>query len=143
MQAGIIEAVISLPGGVIKYTGIPTAILVLKKPGVKNKPVLLIDAAEAEKYVDASPFAQLKSLFDSALEVYKKFEEVEGVSKLVTTEELESNSYILNISRYVLTQQVQKMALSDLAKKQRELEARLAELQREFGDLLHEHEISI
>ena len=142
VQAGIIEAVISLPGGVIKYTGIPTAILVLKKPGVKNKPVLLIDAAEAEKYVDASPSAPLKSLFDSVLEIYKKFEEVEGVSKLVTTEELENNSYILNISRYVITQQVQKVALPDLAKKQRELEARLAELQREFGELLAEHEIS-
>ena len=42
----------------------------------------------------------------------------------------------------MITQQVQKMELPDLAKKQRELEARLAELQREFGELLAEHEIS-
>ncbi|WP_223530902.1 class I SAM-dependent DNA methyltransferase [Pseudomonas sp. GL-R-19] len=141
IQAGIIEAVISLPSGMLKYTGIPTAILVLRKPGAANKPVLLIDAAEAKSHVDASLSVPLKSLFCSALKIYKNFEEVEGVSKLITTDELERNSYILNISRYMLTQQVQKMSLPDLTKKQRELEVRLAELQREFSELLAENEI--
>ena len=142
VQAGIIEAVISLPSGVIKYTGMPTAILVLKKPGVTNRPVLLIDAAEAGNYVGASSFAPLKSLFGLVLKIYKNFEEVEGVSKLVTREELERNSYILNISRYMIARQVQKMDLPELAKKQRELEIRLAELQRAFNELLAEHGIS-
>jgi type I restriction enzyme M protein len=140
VQSGVIEAVISLPGGVLKYTGIPRAILLLKKPGVENKPILLIDAAEAESHVNANLSAPLNSLFRSAVEIYKKFEEVEGVSKFVTTDELARNSYILNISRYMPTQQVQKMGLSDLTKNQRELEIRLAELQREFGELLAEYE---
>jgi type I restriction enzyme M protein len=142
IQAGIIEAVISLPGGMLKNTGIPTAILVLKKPGVPNKPILLIDSAEAERHIRTDLPASLKLLFSSTLEKYKKFEEVEGVSKLVTTDELERNSYSLNISRYMLTQEVQKRSLPDLIRTQRELEVRLAELQGEFSELLTEHEIS-
>ncbi|WP_448105637.1 HsdM family class I SAM-dependent methyltransferase [Pseudomonas lini] len=143
IQAGIIESVISLPGGMLKNTGIPTAILVLKKPGVPGKPILLIDSAEAERHIGADLPAPLKSLFSSTLEKYKNFEEVEGVAKLVTTDELEGNSYNLNISRYMLTQQVQRKSLPDLIRKQRGLEVRLAELQREFSELLAEHEVSI
>jgi type I restriction enzyme M protein len=140
VQSGIIEAVISLPGGVLKYAGIPRAILLLKKPEVENKPILLIDAAEAENHAGASLSAPLNSLFQSAVEIYKKFEEVEGVSRIVTTDELARNSYILNVSRYMPTQHVKKIGLPELVKNQRELETRLAELQREFSELLAEHE---
>jgi type I restriction-modification system DNA methylase subunit len=112
----------------------------LKKPGVENKPILLIDAAEAETHAGASLSAPLNSLFQSAVEIYKKFEEVEGVSRIVTADELARNSYILNVSRYMPTQQVKKIGLPELVKNQRELEIRLAELQREFSELLAEHE---
>ncbi|MFJ2459489.1 class I SAM-dependent DNA methyltransferase [Pseudomonas neuropathica] len=140
VQSGIIEAVISLPGGVLKYAGIPRAILLLKKPGVENKPILLIDAAEAENHAGASLSAPLNSLFQSVVEIYKKFEEVEGVSRIVTADELARNSYILNVSRYMPTQQVKKIGLPELVKNQSELEIRLAELQREFSELLADHE---
>jgi type I restriction enzyme M protein len=143
IQAGIIEAVVSLPGGMLKNTGIPTSILVLKKPGVPGRPILLVDSAEAERHIGTDLSAPLKSLFSSTIEKYKNFEEVEGVAKLVTTDELEGNSYNLNISRYMLTQQVQRTSLPDLISKQRELETRLADLQREFSELLVEHEMRI
>lgn len=140
VQAGIVEAVISLPGGTLKYSGVPRAILLLKKPGVENQPILLIDAAEAQSRVRATLAAPQSSLFDSAVEIYKKLEEVEGVSKFVTTDELARNSFILNISRYMPTQQIKTMGLLELTKNQRELEIRLVELQREFGELLAEYE---
>lgn len=141
IQAGIIEAVISLPGGVLKYTGIPTAIVVLKKSKIINKAVLLVDAAEAVSRAGDNLIVPPRSMFDSSLEIYKNFEEVEGVSKLVTFDELERNSYVLNVSRYVRVRQAKKVSLSDLTRKQRELERRLATLQREFGELLAGHEV--
>lgn len=143
IQAGIIESVISLPAGMLKDNGIPRAILVLKKPGTPNKPILLIDSAEAEKHISDDLTISLKHPFSSTIEKYKNFKEIEGISKLITTDELERNSYILNISRYMLTQQVQKASLPDLTRKQRELEDHLEELQREFRELLTENDTSI
>lgn len=136
IQAGLVESVISLPGGMLRNTGIPTSILVLKKPGAPGKSILLIDSAEAERQAGTDSFALPKSQFSATIARYKKFEEFEGVAKLVTTDELALNSYSLNISRYMLGKQVEKTSLPDLISKQTQLENSLADLQKGFSELL-------
>ncbi|WP_119741446.1 class I SAM-dependent DNA methyltransferase [Pseudomonas sp. Larv2_ips] len=141
IQSGIVEAVIALPGGALKNTMIPTAILVLRKSRLPKSPILLIDSAEAERHVNTGLASSLGLPFSSTLEKYKKLIEVDGVSRFVTADELESNSYSLNVSRYIIARQAHKKSLSDLTKTQRELEVRLATLQRDFSHLLSEHKI--
>lgn len=141
IQSGIVEAVIALPGGALKNTMIPTAILVLRKSRLPKSPILLIDSAAAERQVNPALTSSLGLPFSSTLEKYKKLVEVDGVSRFVTADELESNSYSLNISRYIIARQAHKRSLSDLVRTQKELEARLEKLQRDFSHLLSEHEL--
>lgn len=143
IQAGLVESVISLPGGMLKNTGIPTSILILKKPGVPGNSILLIDSAEAERQAGTESSASVNSQFSATIAKYKNFEEVEGVAKLVTTDELQGNFYSLNISRYMLGKQVERTSLPDLISKQAQLENRLADLQRVFSELLNDHEVGI
>lgn len=143
IQAGLVESVISLPGGMLKNTGIPTSILILKKPGAPGKSILLIDSAEAERQAGTDSFASLKSNFSATIARYKSFEEVEGVAKLVTTDELSMNFYSLSISRYMLEREVERTSLPDLIRKQTQLENRLADLQRGFSELLKDHGLAI
>lgn len=142
LQAGLVEAVISLPGGMLKNTGIPTSILMLKKPGAPGRSILLIDSTEAERQADPDSFASPKSQFSATVAKYKNFEEVEGVAKLVTPDEFAMNSYSLNISRYMLGKQVERTSLPDLMCKQTQLENRLADLQKGFSRLLDDHGVA-
>ncbi len=136
IQNGLVDAVIVLPGGMLKNTGIPTAVLVLRKPGTANNPVLLIDSPEAEKYADDNSSMEPRAPFYKTLKIYKTRKEHEGISKLITIEQLENNSYNLNPSRYMENQQLQKKSINILAEKQKNLEAQLAALQKEFSELL-------
>ncbi|MDH1930691.1 HsdM family class I SAM-dependent methyltransferase [Pseudomonas sp. 22373] len=136
IQNGLVDAVIALPGGMLKNTGIPTAVLVLKKPGTTNKPVLLIDSPEAEKYANDNSPMESRAPFYTTLEIYKTRSELEGISKLITNEQLENNGYSLSPSRYMENKQLQKNSITILTEKQKDLETQLAELQKEFSELL-------
>lgn len=136
IQNGLVDAVIALPGGMLKNTGIPTAVLVLKKTGTTNKPILLIDSPEAEKYANDNFSMESRAPFYATLEIYKTRSELEGISKLIKIEQLESNSYSLSPSRYMESQQSQKNSITTLTEKQKTLETQLSALQKDFFELL-------
>ncbi len=96
-----IDTVIGLPSNLFYSTGIPVCILVLKKCK-KQKDVLFINASEyftpgkRQNWLDKNHIA-------SIVETYKYRQETERYSRKVSMDEIEKNSYNLNISRYVST----------------------------------------
>ncbi|RIK01299.1 MAG: type I restriction-modification system subunit M [Armatimonadetes bacterium] len=101
LKDGHIDTVIGLPANLFYSTGIPVCILVLKKCK-KPDDVLIINAAE--HFVKGKrQNALTEEHIERIVQTYQNREEQEQYSRRVSMEEIESNSYNLNISRYVST----------------------------------------
>ena len=98
-----IDAVIGLPSNLFYSTGIPVCILVLKKCKSKDD-VLFINASSEENYDKEKRQNSLnENHIGKIVNTYKYRTEQERYSRRVSIEEIEKNSFNLNISRYVST----------------------------------------
>ncbi len=98
---GNIDTVIGLPANLFYSTGIPVCILVLKKCK-KPDDVLFINASEHfEKGKRQNRL--LPEHIDKIIDTYQFRKEEERYSRPVPMEEIETNDYNLNISRYIST----------------------------------------
>ena len=99
LKDGNIDAVIGLPANLFYSTGIPVCILVLKKCK-KEDDVLFINAAdyfEKGKRQNRLTGEHIAKIVD----YYQYRKEEQGYSRRVSMQEIEDNSYNLNIARYV------------------------------------------
>lgn len=101
LDANLIDGVIGLPEKLFDVTGIPVAILILKK----DKPdttVMFVDAsAEYDKGKNQNFLndALLAKIFDA----YQGRKDIDRYAHLATVDEIKANDYNLNIPRYVDT----------------------------------------
>ena len=101
IEENLLDTVIGLPEKLFYGTGIPAAILILRK-AKKDKKVLFIDASREFKsgknqnQLDEGNLAKI-------VETYRARETVDKYAYLATSEELAENDYNLNIPRYVDT----------------------------------------
>lgn len=101
LNDGNIDTVIGLPANLFFSTGIPVCILVLKKCK-KSDDVLFINAAE---YYEKGKRQNrlLREHIDKIVDTYQYRKEEERYSRRVQMDEIKSNGYNLNISRYIST----------------------------------------
>ncbi|MCB1769452.1 MAG: N-6 DNA methylase, partial [Candidatus Competibacteraceae bacterium] len=103
LKDGHIDTVIGLPANLFFSTGIPVCVLVLKKCK-KPDDVLFINASEHfEKGKRQNRL--LPAHIDKIIDAYQFRQEEERYARRVSMEEIETNSYNLNISRYTSTAQ--------------------------------------
>ena len=101
LKDGNIDTVIGLPANLFYSTGIPVCILVLKKCK-KPDDVLFINASEHfEKGKRQNRLRQ--DDIDKIVSTYQFRTEEERYSRRVSMDEIETNGYNLNISRYIST----------------------------------------
>jgi type I restriction enzyme M protein len=99
----LIEAVIGLAPNLFYGTGLAACILVLrkKKPGERRKKVMIADASRlfrrgrAQNYLEPEHALTIQGWFE-------KFEDVPDAVRIVSLDEIKSEDWTLNISRYVL-----------------------------------------
>lgn len=100
-----IEAIIGLPANIFYGTGIPTIVMVLRKPrsqddAVEDGSILIVDASKGfEKYGKSNRLraSDIKRIVD----VVEARCDVEKFARLVSIDEVRANDYNLNIPRYV------------------------------------------
>lgn len=95
-----IDAIIGLPSNLFTNTGIPVAIIILKKNRKISDPVLMIDASNNFIKVGKQNVLQEKDIA-KIVDVYISKEEIAGFSHLATLKEIIQNEYNMNIPRYV------------------------------------------
>jgi type I restriction enzyme M protein len=101
LKDGNIDTVIGLPANLFFSTGIPVCILVLKKCK-KPDDVLFINASE--HFEKGKRQNRLRSEdIEKIISAYQYRKEEERYSRRVSMEEIASNEYNLNISRYIST----------------------------------------
>jgi type I restriction enzyme M protein len=101
VEENLLDAVIGLPEKLFYGTGIPAAILVFKKHKIDSN-VLFIDASR--EYDDGKSQNHLsRDHLDKILATYRARESVDKYAYLANLEEIQENSFNLNIPRYVDT----------------------------------------
>lgn len=103
LQEDLVEAVIGLAPNLFYGTQLAACIVVMRrqKPSERSGKVLIVDAssfvrkARAQNFLDAEHRERIAELFRS-------FEDAEGVAKVATLEEIKANGWTLNISQYVM-----------------------------------------
>lgn len=136
LEDGVIESVIGLPANLFFGTGIPAAILLLRR-GRKERDVLFVDASS-----DFEPGKRQNRLRREDIEriaaSVKTRADVPKYAHVASAEEIAENEFNLNIPRYVDT--FEEEELIDLAATQRridELEAELANTRAEISKHLN------
>ena len=138
-----IDTVIGLPSNLYFSTGIPVCILVLKKCK-KFEDVLFINASEhfekekrqnrLREGEDGKP-----NDIQKIIETYQFRKEEDRYSRRVSLDEIEENSYNLNISRYVSTfVEEEPVDIHAVMAEIKDLEAKRAELDKEIEVYLKE-----
>jgi type I restriction enzyme M protein len=142
LKADVIEAVIGLAPNLFYGAGIPAAILIIRKakPTERQGKVLLINGDTTFQPGKAQNFltdANVRTLADA----FHSFADIEKLARAVPVEEIATNGFNLNISRYVQTgadaEAVDVAAevtnLQDLIAKRNEVEAVMFEHLKRLG----------
>ena len=142
VEADLFEAVIGLAPNLFSGASIPVAICVLNraKPAERRGRVLFVDAAQeggfrqgkARNFID-------REHVDRIVEAYEAFEDVERFAHVADLDEIESNDFNLNISRYVdTTEPIEVMSVEDALAQLRDAERRRDETVTRMDELLAE-----
>jgi type I restriction enzyme M protein len=137
IDENLLEAVISLPEKLFYGTGIPAAILVLKKNKKDNK-VLFIDASnEYQSGKNQNHLTQ--DHIDKVVRTYTERKCIDKYAYLSSLEEIRENDYNLNIPRYVDTfEEEEEIDLVAVRKERKLLKKSLNELEEKMDKYLEE-----
>ncbi len=100
IERNYIDTIIGLPSNLFTNTGIPVAVIILKKNRALNEPLLFIDASNGFTKEGKNNVLQEKDI-EKIVDVYCNKEEITGYSKLVSLSTIKDNDFNLNIPRYV------------------------------------------
>ncbi len=102
LEMDILEAVIGLGPNLFYGTGLAACILVLRetKPKDHRKKVLFIDASKEFKTGRAQN-ELLPEHVEAIHGLYQQYQDVEGICRVMTLDEIRENDFNLNIPRYV------------------------------------------
>ena len=135
---GHIDTIIGLPANLFFSTGIPVCIIVLKKCK-KFDDVLFINASD---YFEKSKRQNvlLPEHIDKIVETYQyRKEDDKKYSRRVSLEEIKSNDYNLNISRYVSTASVEEpIDLIEVSKELEKIESDIKKAKEAHNKFLRE-----
>ena len=109
LEDDLIECVILLPEKLFYNTGAPGAIIIFNKnkPAERKGKILFINASqEYEKHPEVRKLNILtEKNIKKIVEVYRTFGEVNGISRVVSLDEIKENDYNLNVTLYVFPEE--------------------------------------
>ena len=137
IEENLLDVVIGLPEKLFYGTGIPAAVLVLRK-NKKDDKVLFIDASRdyaSDKTQNVLREADLQRILSTA----RARQNVDKYAHLATPAEIAENDFNLNIPRYVDTfEEEAEIDLMAVRKEREQLKAELAKLEEQMAGYLKE-----
>jgi len=135
IKDNFIDGIISLPGGVFKSTSIPANIVFFSKKK-SNTDIFIMDARELFTKTRGGVDYSEENL-QKIISTYKSRENVEGFSKYVSLEEIESNDFVLSVNRYIdKVVETENIDTKDLIKEIKVLEKAIKESKKETDEIL-------
>ena len=144
VQSDIIEAAIGVSTNLLYNTSIPPAILIFnrKKSKERKNRVLIIDASKEYQKLDRGQNALDEENVNNIASIYKNFEDVEKIAKVVTLEEIEANDYQLNANRYIEPRR-DKIVIQQEFEKLSQLELQRSQLENKMNQCLQDLGINL
>jgi type I restriction system adenine methylase HsdM len=102
VRSGLVEAVIGMAPGLFYNSGMEAVVLILRvsKSKARNGKVLFVNAKD--HYIRAQAQSFLSPADQSTiLNAYRSFDDIDGLAKVVTVEQVADKGYSLAISQYV------------------------------------------
>lgn len=137
LHENLIDAVIALPAKMFPHTGIPVALLVLRKKKFDDR-VLFIDASrdyqrgKTQNILREDDLARIEC-------VYLARQDVDRYSRTVALEDILGNDSNLNVARYVdAATEIEAVDLAELSAERSNLMAELEALEAKLATLLKE-----
>ncbi|MBK8262670.1 MAG: SAM-dependent DNA methyltransferase [Nannocystis sp.] len=124
LEEDLVEAVIGLPSNLFYGTGIPAAVLLLRrgKPTERQGKVLFVEASREYREGSAQNFLRPEDV-KKVVATVRAYADVERYARVVPIAEIAKNEFNLNISRYVETAEAQeKVDVADAVRKLRDAE---------------------
>lgn len=129
IEGGYVEGIISLPNNIMNFTGIPISIVFLRKDKVVDK-VFMLDATKGFfKKVRGGVLIEDETL-ERIIDIYNNFEEIEGISKIISVKEILENDGVLNVGRYIEIK-AEQINSTKLLKEMKETWNRVEEFKKE------------
>ena len=137
LEDGNIDTVIGLPANLFFSTGIPVCILVLKKCK-KPDDVLFINASEHFEKGKRQNKLSIEHI-EKIVSSYQYRKEEERYSRRVSMDEIKSNDFNLNITRYISTAvQEEEIDLQSVNNNLLDIEKRIIEASKKHNEYLKE-----
>ncbi|MAI62035.1 MAG: type I restriction-modification system subunit M [Micavibrio sp. TMED27] len=137
IEENLLDAVIGLPANLFFGTGIPAAIVVLKR-NKADKNVMFIDAS-SEYNSDKTQNRLREEDIAKIVATYKERQTIDKYAYLASTDEIKENDYNLNIPRYVDTfEEEEEIDIKAVQKRIVQIETELAETEAEMQKHLKE-----
>lgn len=139
LEDGHIDTIIGLPSNLFYSTGIPVAILVLKKCKQPDD-VLFINASGEGNYGKKKRQNELRPQdIEKIVGTYRERTEEPHYSRRVSLDEIKENGYNLNITRYVSTDQAEdEIDLGAVHENLTDIEDRIRKATRAHNEFLKE-----
>ena len=140
VEKDLVEAVILMPENLFYNTTAPGIILVINKAKDRMNEILLINASNLFKKGRPKNYLPDESI-EQISEIYLNWKEEDGISKVVTTDDVTKNDYNLSPSRYVaqggeddsLPLEDAVVLLQEAEEERREADAKLNDILRSLG----------
>ncbi|MEX0646171.1 MAG: type I restriction-modification system subunit M [Balneolaceae bacterium] len=136
INENLLDAVIGLPPQLFFGTGIPVALLILKKQRSRNS-VLFIDGSRECKASKKQNILREQDL-EKITQTYRKFKTIDKYSYVASPDDLKENGYNLNIPRYVDTFEEDQVDIKAVQKEIVKLEGELKEMRIKMDEYLKE-----
>lgn len=138
-----IECVILTPEKLFYNAGAPAAIIIFNKnkPEERKNKILFINASN--EYIQHPSVRRLNSLSEENIakvaEVYRKFMEVPGFSRIVDVKEVVANDYNLNVTLYIMPiEEAEKIDVAREFEEIKRLEKERAEIMEKLENYITE-----
>jgi type I restriction enzyme M protein len=127
LQMDLIEAVIGLGPNLFYGTGLAACILVVRQRKKKDrkKKVLILDASREFKTGRAQN-ELLSEHVERIYSWYRDYQDMEGIARLVTLDEIAANEHNLNIPRYIQPKSTQEVLTVEESIKRLQQSAKVA-----------------
>lgn len=145
IEEDLLDAVILLPEKLFYNTGAPGAIMIFSKnkPDERKNQILFINASsEFEKHPEIRRLNILTNKnIENIYKIYKNFEETEGVSRVVSHDEIRENDYNLNVTLYAFpVEEIEEIDINKEWKELKEFENEIDEIENKIEIHLREIE---
>lgn len=142
LESDFLEAVVGLPSNLFYGTGIPACVLIFNRnKEAERKGNVLFIAAEDEYQEGKNQNTLRDEDIAKIVAAYDAYEDVEKYARVVSLDEIKSNDFNLNITRYIDKSGVEEQVdlesviqeISELENKQADIKAKLNGYLRELG----------